>query len=111
MTTPSWMPPLPTPRKKPVYATSKNTASVRSGYEMGGYEKEPPLWDENQMHDYALAAVEAYKASLKPVAKLVKVRNRFGYIEQFTCERLSIPNGSEVLSEVPLYRLDGGNDE
>lgn len=104
---PEWMPPLPTPRKKPVYATSKNTASVRSGYEMGGYEKEPPLWDENQMHDYALAAVEVYKASLKPA----------GYFQPHnvdeTDERIPVI-GWKYKSEaytMPLYRLDGGKDE
>jgi len=105
---PEWMPPLPTPRKKPVYATSKNTASVRSGYEMGGYEKEPPLWDENQMHDYALAAVEAYKASLKPVA--------WRYVRSDGARLLSLFQPDEVseaagLIGQPLYRLDGGDDE
>jgi hypothetical protein len=50
---------LPPPFKKAVYATSANTKSVRDGVEMGGYEKEPPLFDDAQMHEYARAAVEA----------------------------------------------------
>lgn len=53
------LPPLPPPFKKAVYATSANTKSVRDGVEMGGYEKEPPLFDDAQMHEYACAAVEA----------------------------------------------------
>ena len=53
------LPPLPSPVKKAVYATSANTKSVRDGVEMGGYEKEPPLFDDAQMHEYALAAIEA----------------------------------------------------
>lgn len=51
------LPPLPEPYRRAVFATSKNTDSVRKGFEMGGYEKEPPLFDELQMEDYAKLAV------------------------------------------------------
>lgn len=51
---------LPAPHKPAVYATSKNTASVRTGYEMGGYEKEPPLFTEEQMTEYALKCVKYF---------------------------------------------------
>lgn len=53
------LPSLPQPFKKAVYATSANTKSVRDGFEMGGYRKEPPLFNDAQMKDYATAAIEA----------------------------------------------------
>lgn len=63
------LPPLPPPFKKAVYATSANTKSVRDGVEMSGYEKEPPLFDDAQMHEYARIAIEAdRKQRGEPVA-------------------------------------------
>lgn len=46
------------PAKPPVYATSQNTKAVRDGFEMGGYEKEPGYYSEEQLDDFA-RAVEA----------------------------------------------------
>jgi hypothetical protein len=43
------------PAKPPVYATSKNTKSVRDGYELGGYEKEAGYYSEKQLDEFALA--------------------------------------------------------
>ena len=51
---------LPTPHKKAVYATIHNTESVRKGFEMGGYEKEPSLYTEEQMTEYALKCVKSF---------------------------------------------------
>lgn len=53
------MPPLPEPARRATYATSRNTESVRKGFEVGGYEKTPPLFDDEQMHDYGRAVLEA----------------------------------------------------
>ncbi|GAA0696100.1 hypothetical protein ISN75_06630 [Dyella marensis] len=50
------LPPLPKPHLPAVYATDRNTVSVRKGFEMGGYEKEPAYFTESQMRAYALAA-------------------------------------------------------
>jgi len=46
------------PAKPPVYATAKNTKSVRDGYEMGGYEIEPGYYSEEQLDEFA-KAIEA----------------------------------------------------
>lgn len=43
------------PAKPPVYATAKNTKSVRNGYEMSGYEKEPGYYSEEQLDEFAKA--------------------------------------------------------
>ena len=51
---------LPIPHKKAVYATIHNTESVRKGFELGGYEKEPPLFTEEQMTEYALKCVKYF---------------------------------------------------
>lgn len=52
-------PPLPHPRVPAVIATAENTESVRKGYEMGGYEKSPPLFDEKQVLAYGRACERA----------------------------------------------------
>jgi hypothetical protein len=46
------------PAKPPVYATARNTEAVRRGYEMGGYEKEPGYYSEEQLDEFA-RAIEA----------------------------------------------------
>ncbi len=46
------------PAKPPVYATSQNTKAVRDGFVMGGYEKEPGYYSEEQLDEFA-RAVEA----------------------------------------------------
>jgi hypothetical protein len=46
------------PAKPPVYATSQNTKAVRDGFEMGGYEKEPGYYSEEQLDEFA-RAIEA----------------------------------------------------
>lgn len=66
--------PLPEPYRKAVYATSANSSSVRNGYEMGGYEKEPPLFDKNQMISYAAAVREA---ALEEAASAAEQAERF----------------------------------
>lgn len=53
------LPPLPKPRVPAVIATAENTESVRKGYEMGGYEKSPPLFDEKQVLAYGRARERA----------------------------------------------------
>jgi hypothetical protein len=76
----------------------------------------PPLPDKfpgevkQWMLDYALAAVEAYKASLKPVAYRsrwpeVEHAKAWEYIDMFVPR----PEHGRVIE--PLYRLDGGDDE
>lgn len=51
------LPPMPKPHTPPVFATAANTQSVKAGYELGGYEKTPPLFDEHQLEAYAREAV------------------------------------------------------
>lgn len=51
------LPPMPKPHTPPVFATAANTPSVKAGYELGGYEKTPPLFDEHQLEAYAREAV------------------------------------------------------
>lgn len=51
------LPPIPKPHTPPVFATAANTPSVKAGYELGGYEKTPPLFDEHQLEAYAREAV------------------------------------------------------
>lgn len=51
------LPELPKPSRAAVYATSANTDSVRKGFEMGGYEKEPALFTEDQLLAFAEEAV------------------------------------------------------
>jgi hypothetical protein len=73
----------------------------------------PPLplpggFTEEQMRDYAIAAIEAYKESLKPVA--------WRYVRSDGGRSLSLFPPSEVseaagLTGQPLYLLDGGGDE
>lgn len=46
-------PPLPEPARTEVYATARNSSSVRKGFEMGGYIKEPAYYTAEQMHAYA----------------------------------------------------------
>jgi hypothetical protein len=77
MTTPSWMPPLPLPADRTRLANG-------TGFEY--------WYDAEQVRQAQLDAVEAYKASLKPVA--VRVAN---HIEQ-TDESLKMGD--------VLYRLD-----
>lgn len=43
------LPELPKPYQRKVFATSKNTASVRNGFEMSGYVKSPDLYTADQM--------------------------------------------------------------
>ena len=92
---PDWMPPLPWDAR------------------LGEYSAE-------QMHTYALAAVEAYKKSLKPVAwgvpnsRITERQPFLSLLHQLPVEggvdgRRKTPLYPEML--VPLYRLDGGNDE
>lgn len=51
------LPSIPKPHTPPVFATAANTPSVKAGYELGGYEKTPPLFDEHQLEAYAREAV------------------------------------------------------
>lgn len=51
------LPPIPKPHTPPVFATAANTPSVKAGYELGGYEKTPPLFDEHQLEAHAREAV------------------------------------------------------
>ena len=51
------LPPMPKPHTPPVFATAANTPSVKAGYELGGYEKTPPLFDEHQLEAFAREAV------------------------------------------------------
>ena len=53
-------PEYPAPSVRPVYATSANTKSVRDGFEVGGYEKTPPLFTKSQLYDYALNVLRAH---------------------------------------------------
>ena len=57
--TDTW-PEYPAPSVRPVYATSANTKSVRDGFEVGGYEKTPPLFTKSQLYDYALNVLRAH---------------------------------------------------
>lgn len=57
--TETW-PEYPAPSVRPVYATSANTKSVRDGFEVGGYEKTPPLFTKSQLYDYALNVLRAH---------------------------------------------------
>ena len=50
------------PAKPPVYATAANTKSVRDGFEMGGYEKEPGYYSEAQLDEFARAIETAVRA-------------------------------------------------
>lgn len=59
-TPPVVLPPLPKPRVPAVIATAENTESVRKGYEPGGYEKSPPLFDERQVREAQRAALAQY---------------------------------------------------
>lgn len=59
-TPPVVLPPLPSPRVPAVFATAENTESVRKGYEPGGYEKSPPLFDERQVREAQRAALAQY---------------------------------------------------
>jgi hypothetical protein len=90
MSLPEWMPPLPT----------KDMEHFCGWHGRIGMEK--------TMFDYALSAVEAYKASLKPVAWVVMVRdeddNYNAYIED-------VRETDDGHPWIPLYRLDGGDDE
>ena len=68
----------------------------------------PPLPDESpysaeEMRDYALAAVEAYKKSLKPVAwMLITSRSKMvGFADYW----------EQSPGNIPLYRLDGVEDD
>lgn len=49
------------PAKPPVYATSQNTKAVRDGFVMGGYEKEPGYYSEEQLDEFARAIEAALK--------------------------------------------------
>ena len=94
MTTPSWMPPLP----------------------CENFVDENGLWDERygpytaeQMRQAQLDAVEAYKASLKPVAWAVvgsmgSVWNTTHKVEEAGGWQRASHGG--ITSVVPLYRLD-----
>jgi hypothetical protein len=95
---PEWMPPLPA--KQVVYTQMPD--DYRYGHKYAHTAK--------QMRDYALAAVEAYKASLKPVAYRsrwpeVEHAKAWEYIDMFVPR----PEHGRVIE--PLYRLDGGDDE
>lgn len=75
------LPPLPPPFKTAVYATSANTKSVRDGVEVGGYVKEPPLFVDAQMHEYALAAVEADRKRRGVPVATVSINKQEEYAE------------------------------
>lgn len=51
------LPPLPEPDIPAVYATAQNTASVRSGHEMGGYVKREVGYTEGKVRAMIAAAV------------------------------------------------------
>jgi hypothetical protein len=50
------------PAKPPVYATSQNTKAVRDGFVMGGYEKEPGYYSEEQLDEFARAIEAALRS-------------------------------------------------
>lgn len=50
--------PLPEPAKRRVYANASNSPSVRAGYEMGGYEKEPDYYTDDQMAAFRLKVAQ-----------------------------------------------------
>ena len=70
------LPSLPQPAKRAVYATAKNTASVRSGGEMGGYLKSPNYYTEEQMRAYAQAAVAcvSHQEAVATVARVMPIQ-------------------------------------
>jgi hypothetical protein len=73
-------------------------------------QREERLQMEKKMLDYALAAVEAYKASLKPVAYRsrwpeVEHAKAWEYIDMFVPR----PEHGRVIE--PLFLLDGGDDD
>ena len=59
LNTDKW-PEYPAPSVRPVYATSANTKAVRDGFEVGGYEKTPPLFTKSQLDAYALNVLRAH---------------------------------------------------
>lgn len=58
------LPALPEPYKDAVYATLANTASVRKGHEMSGYEKTPALFTADQMLAFRAEAIAARDAEI-----------------------------------------------
>lgn len=67
------LPPMPKPHTPPVFATAANTQSVKAGYELGGYEKTPPLFDEHQLEAYAREAVRLNAQAVPDGWKLVPI--------------------------------------
>ena len=88
MTTPSWMPPL---KAYPSPIAARN------------WSHEEMVLINEWARRFAIDAVEAYKASLKPM--VWKVLHAGG------THHFSEVDIKDELPTVPLYRLDGGNDD
>jgi hypothetical protein len=88
MTTPSWIPPLPEPATSVAYI----------GRPVLGY------YSPDQMRDYALAAIEAYRKSLKPVAWINRWPNEEARKAWELTEYEPWPHAMREI--IPVYRLD-----
>ncbi len=58
------LPPLPAAEFAEVIATAENTRAVRSGFEQGGYVKEPAKWSRAQIERHGTECAEAARAPL-----------------------------------------------
>lgn len=64
-------PPLPKPAIEAIYATSENTESVRKGFEMGGYIKQPEGYTEEQMRSYVEQTMALYIRHYEELRELI----------------------------------------
>lgn len=77
------LPPMPKPHTPPVFATAANTQSVKAGYELGGYEKTPPLFDEHQLEAFAR---EAVRLNVHGVPAAPQPAHNYGIEKGYTAE-------------------------